>query len=404
MQRPAFVLNTRAVGIGASRSLAMKGVPVIAVDFRKEAAGMMSKSFDAYYQIPDIQKHPDSAVEELLRIQGKRGEKGVLFPASDAFILFTSRYRRKLSGLFDMAIPSEEVLEGIINKKRQYENAMSLGIPIPETHFPTCMDDLDAFKNDIQYPVLIKPYYSHQWQQVFDNKGVQVFKPEELERQFRKVLELEIKIDVMVQRVILGPSTNLGAVRAYIDREGEAHGVIETQKIRQYPVDFGISSLTQTMHNEKIRELGMRFMKGIGYRGIGSVEFKLDMSDGIFKMMELNARVVKNIGLSTKAGINLPWLMYQDMTGMPIDEDAPYADNVRWHDFVMDCRAYMTLRSRKETTFKEWMRTSLGAECHPYFDWKDLGPALVQTRYGFDPARELFYITLFNLGKLFMRS
>ena len=192
-------------------------------------------------------------------------------------------------------------------------------------------------------------------------------------------------------------------MRAYIDKNGEAHGVSEVMKIRQYPVDFGIGCLVQSIHNEDVREQGLRFMKGIGYRGIGGVEFKQDPRDGIFKLMELNARVCRNVGLSTKAGINLPWLMYQDMIGMPIDEGS-YVDGVRWQEFIMDCRAYQTLRGRKDITLKEWLRTSLGTDCHPFFAWNDLRPVLVQTRYGLDVALELFYLTMFSAGKLLRRN
>lgn len=397
--RPAFVLNTRAIGLGVSRSLAMKGVPVIAVDFRKEASKMTSKSFSSYRQIPDVDSDPDSAADALLEIQAECGEKGVLFPTSDAFVLFVSRYRKKLGAQFDTAIPSEEVIEGIMNKRTQYENAVRLGVPIPETRFPTSLSDLDSFKDDMEYPVLIKPYYSHRWQQVFDNKGFQAFNPTELVRYFGRVLDSDVKTEAMVQSVVPGPNTSLRNVRAYIDKGGEVHGAVECQKVRQYPVDFGVGCLNQTMHHPGIREVGIRFMKGIGYRGLGAVEFKMDPSDGVPKMMELNARVGKTIGLSTKAGVNLPWLMYQDMTGMPLDHDAHYADGVRWHDFVMDCRAYSVLRSRSEVTFNEWVRTSLGAECHPYFDWRDLRPSLVSTRYGLTPVNELFHIAVLGVGR-----
>lgn len=170
-ERPAFVLSTLAIGLGVSRSLALKGVPVVAMDYRKGAAKTASKSFSAYRQIPDIESDPDSAVDAILDAQADFGEKGVLFPTTDAFVLFVSRHRRKLIGQFDMAIPAEEVLEGILNKRAQYENAIRLGVPIPETYFPDSLSDLDSFKDKITYPVLIKPCYSHQWQKVFDNKG-----------------------------------------------------------------------------------------------------------------------------------------------------------------------------------------------------------------------------------------
>ena len=402
LQRPAFILNTRAIGIGASRSLAMKGVPVVAVDFRPEAAKLRSNSFTAYHQIPDIEKSPDAAVESLIQAQEPYAEKGVIFPTSDAFVLFVSRHRKELGKHFEIALPSEEVLEGMINKKFQYDIAAQLGVTIPDTYFPSSMEEISSLKNDISYPALIKPYYSHLWQPIFDNKGFQVFTPEELMAQFRKVLSAGV--EAMVQSVIQGPNPNLISVRAYFDKNGVPHGVMEAQKVRQYPVDFGVGCLTQTVHCEEVRKMGLKFMQALGYRGVGYVEFKKDDRDGEYKMIELNARVGKTIGLSTRAGINLPWMMYQDLSGGQIDEVHDYPDKVRWHDFVHDCRAYMTLRSRGDITFKEWMRTSLGSECHCYFAWNDLKPVMVESKYGYSSVKELFYVALYSVGKSFKGS
>jgi D-aspartate ligase len=400
--RPVFVLKTHAIGLGVSRSLAMKGVPVVGIDYAKDAKDLRSNSFVAHHMIPDIEKSPDAAVEALIRCQEGLGKRAILFPCSDSFILLISRKRQKLAEHFDFQLPSEAVMELIMNKKSQYLKAVELGIPIPETYYPKHLDDLDAFKDDIHYPVLIKPCYSHLWQERFPNKGFQAFNPEELVRYYQKTIDADI--EVIVQEVIIGPNTNLRGMRAYIDKEGGVHGVLESNKVRQYPVDFGIGCLNQTSHNEVVARQGLQLMKGIGYRGIGAVEFKLDERDGVFKLMELNARVGKTIALSTKVGVNLPWMMYQDMVGMPIDEDVEYANGVRWHDFIQDCRAYHTLRSRRDITFKDWVRTSLGSECHPFFAWNDLRPALVHTRYGFDTMMEIYYTLMFSAGRLLRRQ
>ncbi len=396
--RPVFVLNIRAIGLGVSRSLAMKGVPVIAIDYIDGSERLISNSFSEFHKIPDIEKSPDEAVEALIRCQEGRKQRGILLPTSDAFILFLSRNRNRLAEHFDFILPSEKVMELIMNKRSQYTKAAELGVPIPVTFYPKSIEDLDEFKDRIRYPALIKPCVSHLWQQSFPNKGFQVFNREELEARFRQVLNSGI--EVLVQEVIPGPNANLKGIRAYIDGKGEAHGVMQVMKIRQRPVDFGIGCLVQTIHNDEVKEQGLKFMKGIGYRGIGAVEFKLDPRDGSFKLMELNARVCRNVGLSTKAGVNLPWLMYQDMIGRPIDEVRDYPDGVRWHDFIQDCQAYQTLRGRGEITFKEWLRGSLGSDCHPFFAWNDLRPALVQTRYGLDTMLEVVYLMIFTAGQL----
>jgi hypothetical protein len=54
--RLVYVLKTHAIGLGVSRSLAMKGVPVIGIDYSKEAKDLRSNSFVAHHLNPDIEK------------------------------------------------------------------------------------------------------------------------------------------------------------------------------------------------------------------------------------------------------------------------------------------------------------------------------------------------------------
>jgi D-aspartate ligase len=67
-------------------------------------------------------------VEALIECQAQQRHKGILFPTSDAFILFLSRNRDKLAEHFDFQLPSESIMELIMNKKSQYMKAEELGM------------------------------------------------------------------------------------------------------------------------------------------------------------------------------------------------------------------------------------------------------------------------------------
>jgi predicted ATP-grasp superfamily ATP-dependent carboligase len=46
----------------------------------------------------------------------------------------------------------------------------------------------------------------------------------------------------------------------------------------------------QSVEYPELLALGKAFFKKIGYRGVGSAEFKLDDRDGTLKLIELNPR------------------------------------------------------------------------------------------------------------------
>jgi D-aspartate ligase len=142
----AFVLHMGPNGLGVTRSLAREGVPVVGVDFDPKAPGFFSR-YCKPLLCPDPTTDPDGALELLLKVGEKLPEKGALYACSDMFVLFVSRNRRALSEQFKFTISPEEVLEGMINKRRLYDEAERIGTPYSRTFYPNDWSDLDGMKD-----------------------------------------------------------------------------------------------------------------------------------------------------------------------------------------------------------------------------------------------------------------
>ena len=242
----AFILSLFDTGLGAIRSLGRVGVPVVGLDWDPAMPGFKSR-----YCTPKLCPHPVHQPDELARFlieDGKRLDRpGILFPASDAFVLFLSRYRDELAPYFRFALPPAHVLEAMVNKRRQYELAEQVGTPYATTVYPETMADVQAMKDQVDYPAFIKPYYGHLWRERFGgtHKGFKVYTPEELITRFEEILPTGL--EVMVQSIILGPNTNHFKVSAYIGQSGEPLAVFTLRKIRQYPTEFGVGSLVESL-------------------------------------------------------------------------------------------------------------------------------------------------------------
>lgn len=218
--------------------------------------------------------------------EGKRlGQPGILIPASDAFVRFMARYRTDLRQFFRFALPAGKVLEAMVNKRKQYELAEQVGMPYAQTFYPDTREDVKRIKDHVEYPAIIKPYYSHLWCERFGgaNEGVKVHTAQELTARFEEILPTGLQ--VLVQSVILGPNTNHFKVCAYVSQSGEPLAVFTLRKIRQYPTEFGVGTLVESLAHPELAELGLLFFRNIGYRGIGSIEFKKDERDGKLKLL-----------------------------------------------------------------------------------------------------------------------
>ena len=380
----AYVLGVNTPnGLGAVRSLGRHGIGVVAVDHRPDAAGLRSR-YARPLVVPDPAIRPEAALDALLS-QPERGEKAVLFPTSDAFVLFLSRFREQLEERYRFCIPSRRILDGMVNKRAQYEEAMRVGAPLPPTFFPSDVSEVEAAADLLSYPAFIKPYYSHLWYKKFGNKGFKVAGPRELKARYEEVFRAGL--EALVQTVIDGPNTNHVKVCAYYGTDGTRRALFLTRKIRQNPVEFGVGTTMESMHDPTAEKIGLDFLEAIGYRGIGSIELKMDRRGGRYMMIELNPRLWAQNVQATYSGVNFPLIQYNDLTGAPLAEQPEWQDGVRWMDAFEDARSYWWYRSRGLMRLSDLVRSWMRADCHAYLAKDDMGPFMAHTGLGVEAAR-----------------
>lgn len=384
---PAFVLDMGANGLGVARTLGRNGVPVVGVDSRPKAPGLRSR-YVRPLVCPDVLTQPDPALDALLKASQNMDGKSTLFPASDAAVLFMVRHQRQLSEHFEFIVPPDNIVNVVADKKAQYEEAVRLGIPVTRTYFPRCMDDLGEIIERVRLPALIKPLHSHLWCRTFGNKGFTVNTPRELRERMQAVFESGH--EVLVQSVMWPPGKDLCSVGAYFGRGGYASPPICWRKIRQCPPNFGVGSLVESTHQPEVAYLGMKLMRGLGYRGIGYVEFKKDCRDGRWKMVELNARTGQTNALLAAAGLPLVMFQYCDLIGAPLPSVESYRDGVKWWDAMNDLDSFWRLRRREELTFMKWVRSWVSSEVHAYYAPDDIWPAVARAGFGVNVVKMAF--------------
>lgn len=378
------MLNLGSAGLGVVRSLARLGIPVTAMDYDHAATGRLSRWAEALRGPNPVTQHEellDVLLEQARRMTGCP----VLYPCSDAYTLFVSRHRERLEPAFRFVLPRPESHDVLVNKKKQFELARSVGLHLTDTHFPQSLDEVDSLARGLRYPVFVKPCVGHLWRQTFSGKGFLVKDAEELRYRFRQILPCGY--EAMVQRIIPGPNTNHWKVSAYIGSDGRELAIMTTRKIRQYPVDFGVGTMMETMQNPELLEMGRKFFRAADYRGVGSIEFKQDAEDGRFKLIEMNPRYWIQNAIATTAGMNLPYLQYLDLTGQSPQPLTRSRDGVIWLDPVSDLQAIREYRKRGQLSLWSAGRSWLRASVWSTFAWDDPRPFLEELRQAFPRSR-----------------
>jgi predicted ATP-grasp superfamily ATP-dependent carboligase len=387
----AFVLGMNETGLTAVRCLGREGIAVKGFDIDARRAGFRSRYCSAEV-CPDPLRQPDDLVRFLRHQVGDGSQRVVLLPTSDLFFLFLSRHRAQLADKFLMSLPSVEVAESVVNKRRLYELAAANGTPFPTSYFPGTYDEAVAVKDALRYPAFIKPYWGHQWRRHFGgiHKGFKVHTPDEFLARFREVLDSGHS--ALVQSYITSPDDNLFSLSLYVSQAGEALAAFPRKQVRQYPPNSGTVSLAISERNPDLVASGTRFCRSIGYRGIAGLEYKLDREDNQYKLLDFNPRLMLSDSLTAYCGINLPLMQYLDLTGQgPAPRREP-AEGVKWLESIADFHSFRQYHERGELGVKDWVKSWMGARVFALFAWDDPLPFLIARKFGLSYGRVLGYL------------
>jgi predicted ATP-grasp superfamily ATP-dependent carboligase len=387
----AFVLGMNETGLTAIRCLGREGISVRGFDIAARRAGFRSRYCTAAQVCPDPLHQPDELVRFLRQQAGNESQKVVLLPTADLFFLFLSRHRAQLADRFLMSLPSQEVAESVVNKRRLYELAAANGAAFPQSFFPGTYDEALAVKDSLRYPAFIKPYWGHQWRRHFGgiHKGFKVHSPDEFLSRFQEVLASGHS--ALVQSYITSPDDNLFSLSLYVSQAGEALAAFPRRQVRQYPPNSGTVTLAISERNPELVASGTHFCQSIGYRGIVGLEYKRDGADNQYKLLDFNPRLMLSDGLTDYCGINLPLLQYLDLTGQTPAPRRDYREGVTWLESIADFHAFRQYHERGELAFKDWLKSIRKAKAFALFAWDDPLPFLLARKFGLSYGRILTY-------------
>lgn len=364
-------------GLAVGRSLGRVGIRVLGLDSCKKIG------FYSRYIQGSICPHPLEQEEEfidyLLRLGSREALKPVLFITSDDFLMSVSRNRERLQGSYLMNMPAGHLLESIMDKFKQSELALRAGIAAPRTWIANKLDQLREIQDEIRCPAFVKGREVNSWRRLVgtDRKGFLVRTKEELFAVCSRLFKQNAA--GLIQEVIPGPDTNHYKASCYVSRSGEVLLAFGLQKIRQKPVNFGYGCVVQSVHYPELLELGRQFLTSIGYRGVGSVEFKRDQKTDRLTLVELNPRYWQQNALAERCGMNFPLMNYLDVTGAAPRAAVDYAAGVKWINIYDDVESFESYQKEGELSTGEWLNSLRGPKVFSDFAFDDLRPFLFES-------------------------
>lgn len=371
----AVVLTVSPTGLAIARSLAPRGVRVYGVDCQRREIGHYSRWLVRDPRI--AYKEPGSQLlNGLLRFGAEQDRPPVLFVAGDPYMEFVARNHERLRERFILPHSMRPEVSGLlVDKRRFYDRCRELGTPLPATFFPTCYEEAKDAANQLRYPAVVKPTLGHLFRrQLGGGKLVEVHKPEELLAWWRRIRKWGG--ESVIQEVIDGPESNIFVAAIYTDADLQCRSMFTARKTRQYPPNYGSGSYMEAAWSPGIAKLSAELVTRLGFRGMCGTEFKWDLRDGCWKLVELNPRPTLWFALCRAAGVDVIWDAYCDLTGHPQPHHIGNQDDgVRWQLLVRDLLSGWYFLRRGDLPFREFCRTVVDPRRKEYavLSWRDPG-------------------------------
>jgi D-aspartate ligase len=370
---PAVVLGGLVTGLSVARSLAAAGIRVHVLDQGKSPA----RASRAVREFVDV--GTDRPQERMLEWLTAAEFEAVVLPASDDGVELIARHRAELTACGHRPVEAnDDVLLAMLNKVQTYDLAHRHGIAAPRITRLVDEQGLEAALEHLEFPCVLKPDQSH----LFARRGgggakvLMISDASELRREFAHFSALGV--EMFVTEVIYGESDEFVSYYGYLDADGENFVNFTKRKIRQCPPGFGIGTYHETTRDPEVAAVGLRFLRAVGLRGLGNIEFKRDARDGKLILIECNPRFTMSNELARIAGVDLALLSYNRALLRPVAPIEEYRVGLHLWDPVRDTRALSSYRRQGELSAARWARSLMHRQVFPAFRFDDPGPAIVR--------------------------
>lgn len=290
--------------LAAIRSLAAAGADVVGVATTASAHGFRSR-FVCERVISPSPADPQRFVAFVAETVD-RFSVDVVLPVGQESTVALAHYRDRLPAGVGIPVAAWRAVQVAISKRRTADLATEIGIRVPARYDgPT----------GASFPAVAK-------RAVGSGQVRYASSPADL---------AGLDESWVVQEYVPGEGRGLFALFDH----GEPCAVFMHRRLRELPVTGGASTAAESIDDPRLRELGLRLLRALGWHGLAMVEFKLDRRDGEYTLMEINPKLWGSLDLAIAAGVDFPRLAVDLAAGRAFD--APrYRSGLRYQWVVRD--------------------------------------------------------------------
>ena len=330
---PAVVLGGNLGGLGVVRSLADGGMPIFVVDKGHGCPAAWSR-FARFVSLPSV--GGSDLVKGLIDLSIRIGERPVLILTTDADVTTVSAFREELEPYFRFSLPAPEMVRTLYDKAQFQLLAEREGLAVPRGVILTSPSEFPLIRT-LTPPLAIKPADKAPLVSNKENdRPVRVEDWDEAMVRAAKMMERAGRL--AVQEWIEGDDSDIYFSLFVCSSEGEFLASFSGRKLVCAPPAVGITAVCAAAPemDEELTRLTRQFTERVGYKGIGSLEFKRDRRSGKLLIIEPTVgRIDWQEEIATLCGVNIPLVAYRAETNIAVKESARQTSRVMWRSSIV---------------------------------------------------------------------
>jgi len=344
--------------LAAARSLGRHRLEVSIADTSPLAQSFYSKYCINRFRTPPPGQSPINYIKTLRALLQNR-QHDVLLPIGWEASYYVSKYIDALTPYVEIPIVNYRTMSIAANKDLTMSYAENVGVTTPKTYFPKTSEDIEGLVQEQEFPYVVKGST--------DSGAVSYANDlQELKTSFEKLKQTR----PIIQEYIEGYGCGYFALYDH----GKCVAEFMHKRIREFPPTGGPSVVARSYFSPALRKQGRRLLDNLRWHGVAMVEFKKDIKDGKYKLMEVNPKFWGSLELAIASGVDFPYLAYKLAKGESIPPQTNYRKDVvfRW-PFPGDF-----LNALSTHTFSRFISSFGDSRIHDDILLSDIGPLPLQ--------------------------
>lgn len=364
---PAVVVGGSLNGLGVVRSLSRGGVPVTVLETRRQCPAAWSRHC-ARIRVPSLEG--EALIDALVRLAPGFHRKPVLILTTDESVNAVSAARERIQPLYYIDLPAAAMVRALADKTEFHALAEREGFAVPRSRTLRTAADLHRL-DELEPPIIMKPADKTLVLAGAVERAVRADSVAQARTAAAGMLAHAPSL--IAQEWVEGADTEIFFTLFTCDRDARLIGLFPGRKLVCWPPAVGSTAVCVAAPevSAELHRQTRQFVERVGYRGLGSLEFKRDGRNGRFLIIEPTVgRTDWQEEIATLCGVNLPLLTYQAALGAVVP---PPRD---------DRLAPVAWRAGRQFPVPRALLASGTRVMDGYFRWSDPLPALYY--YGYE--------------------